>query len=603
MNPRTLILCLPVVAVLFFSGTLVAGEMDPVLMHHLSKAKAGEKVPVFVYMRDQVDLKAMTSWLEAMHATRQFRHERVVRALQALARSTQPGVKALLDRLQDEGKVTRHVAFWIFNGFFVEGTREALVEIAWRSDVGLLYFAGGGESRDLIEPVEVRPAPNTNPLDAPESGLLECKADYIWNKGYTGVGRVVANIDTGVDANHNALKARWRGKLPGVPAKAAWHDPIKNTTFPAGRGSHGTHTMGTICGHDGGSNQIGMAPGAHWIASNVIDGASSRAQKNILYNAAIQWCADPDGNPATVDDVPDVCGNSWGVRDPRNGVPPCSPVFNASIDAAEAATVVFVFAAGNEGSRGPRVPADRIASDTNVFSIGALNKGSQTIASFSSRGPSPCDQKTIKPEVSARGYSVRSSIPGNRYASMSGTSMATPHVAGAVALLRDVWPEVTVDRAKRILMETADDLGSTGEDNTYGWGRINCQKAYDKIVAERPVLAIRCMGTRMKWKMGETLFAHASITNYAKTPTAVNLTLQFYFDGMPTSLFILPPTNISIPGGLSNEANPVLVGLPIPTGLPASVLDPKRWSFRGTVRPYGGGKILHQSSYDFSLTK
>jgi len=585
------------------AGSLAAGDLDPVLAHVLSTAEPEEMVPAFVYLADQVDLKGMVAWLDRMQATRQFRHERVITALQSKAAETQPALRSLLARLKDAGQVKRTVAFWIFNGFFVEGTRDAFRQLAWRSDVGLIYFAGGEATSDLIRPVAVEPALPFNPQDAPESGLLECKADFIWNQGFIGKGRVAANIDTGVDGNHNALKARWRGTLPGVPAKAAWHDPIANTTFPTPRASHGTHTMGTICGDDGGSNRIGMAPGAWWIASNVIDGPGNRAQKNIWYNAAFQWMADPDGNPATVDDVPDAVGNSWGVRDPSNGVPPCSPVFNASIDAAEAATVVVVFAAGNESTRGPRVPADRIASDTNTFSVGSLNTGSQTISSFSSRGPSPCDNQTIKPEVCARGSSVRSSIPSNGYAVMSGTSMATPHVTGAVVLLRDVWPEVTVDRVKRILMETADDLGATGEDNTYGHGRINCEQAYKKIVAERPTLAIRSMGTRQQWKMGEVLSAHVSITNYAKSPTPVRITIQFYFMGSPTSLVVLPPTDLTVPGGLSNEAAPLIVQIPIPKGLPAVVLDPAKWTLRGTVQNKGGGPVLHQSEYEFMIMK
>jgi hypothetical protein len=116
------------------------------------------------------------------------------------------------------------------------------------------------------------------------------------------------------------------------------------------------------------------------------------------------------------------------------------------------------------------------------------------------------------------------------------------------------------------------------------------------------VVAIRCMGTLMQWKMGQTLFAHASVTNYSATPTAVRIELQFYFMGAPTSLIILPPTDLTLPGGISNEANPLVVAIPIPTGLPAAVLDPNQWSFRGTVRKAGGGAVIHMSDYLFTLT-
>lgn len=577
-----------------------AGEVDPPLRAVLDRMLLTQQTTVFVYLKDQVPLADLQARLDAMQATRQFRHELVVRSLRELATRTQRPLVAAISELQSIGQVTEVVPFWIFNGFAVRGSRAAIERLAVMPEVGRVMWAGSDEAgtEDAIGADVVADAA-PQPMLAPESGLLECRADYVWAQGYTGRSAVVANIDTGVDGNHPALSARWRGRVSGVPAIAAWFDPIAGTTTPTGRSDHGTHTMGTICGNDGGANQIGMAPGALWIASNPIDASGTRAQKNVWYNQAIQWTADPDGNPATVDDVPDVCSNSWGVRDPGNGVGPCSPVFNAALDAAEASTVVFVWAAGNEGATGPRVPADRVASATNTFTVGALEVGSTAIASFSSRGPSTCaSTNNVKPEVSARGVSVRSSIRNGGYSSLSGTSMATPHVAGAVALLRDVWSELPVVRAKEILMETADDLGTAGEDNTFGWGRINMQRAFDQLVNERPAVAISVMGTQQTVRLGQTAWSHVVLSGYSQNTEAIIVSLELFFDSQATGFYFVPPVPLNWPVGLNNRNQPLVLPFPVPANLGPEFLN-KPVELRGVVRQ--GTTVISSAGYTFTI--
>ena len=157
----------------------------------------------------------------------------------------------------------------------------------------------------------------------------------------------------------------------------------------------------------------------------------------------------------------------------------CNSYIDNIIDAVEAAGVAVLFAAGNNGPELNTMisPGSRIASPINVFSVGALEPGSKIVAGFSSRGPSGCDDLTIKPEVMARGVSVRSAM-GSGYGLGSGTSMATPHVAGVIALLGQAFPEATVDELKYAIYETAVDLGVKGEDNDYGNGRVDAYAAY-----------------------------------------------------------------------------------------------------------------------------
>ena len=238
--------------------------------------------------------------------------------------------------------------------------------------------------------------------------------------------------------------------------------------------------MGIMVGSDG-ADTVGVAPGAQWIAAGVVDRGNGIQGSITDLLAAFQWAADPDGDPSTTDDVPDVINNSWGI--PIGYFPACDQTFWEAIDNLEAAGVVCIFAAGNEGPNPMtiRTPADRITSDFNSFSIGAVNGNdpNMTVASFSSRGPSGCDGVTIKPEVTAPGIAIRSASRTGGYITMSGTSMATPHVAGAVAILRQFNRHATPSEIKQALMLSATDLGQAGEDNDYGWGVINIRRALD----------------------------------------------------------------------------------------------------------------------------
>ncbi|MGH2570364.1 MAG: S8 family serine peptidase, partial [bacterium] len=289
------------------------------------------------------------------------------------------------------------------------------------------------------------------------------------------------NMDTGVDGNHPAVAARWRGHF--APASECWRDAVGfGHATPQDLNGHGTHTMGTITGSAPG-NQIGVAPGALWIADNSINqGVGTEFNNDVL--SGLQWLSDPDGNSNTTADVPDVVQHSWGVFEGL-GYPDCYSFWWTALDNCEAAGVVNTWSAGNEGPGAStlRSPADRASSPYNAFSVGAtITSAPFTIASFSSRGPSTCPGTLfpIKPEVAAPGVNVWSAQPGGGYQFLSGTSMAGPHVAGVVALMRAANPDIDVDTIKQILMDTATDLGAAGEDNTYGHGFIN---AYEAVLA------------------------------------------------------------------------------------------------------------------------
>ncbi|MCP4582134.1 MAG: S8 family serine peptidase [candidate division Zixibacteria bacterium] len=449
-----------------------AGSIDDDLFAYLDEMAENDKVFCMIVMIDQFDVAAFKQVMTMANSTRQERHNYVISRLREIATNSQANLLAELNNSQKRGEVGEYINFWITNAIQAKLSKIAILRLADRGDVATIHLWNEPE---LIKPVENDSEPPA--INSVERGLEVIGAPEMWELGYTGAGRLVANIDTGVDGNHPALHGRWRGNN-GAPPEECWLDTANpSNDFPYDTDGHGTHTMGTITGlGETSGDTIGVAHGALWIASRaIVSGGNS--------TAAFQWLVDPDGDPTTIDDVPDAIGNSWGYHDFS------CPTYNwNSIDNCEAAGIVVVFAAGNRYQGDPYdesmwAPASRNTSDYNSFSVGAVNGNSDSfpIADFSARGPSQCDHVTIKPEVVAPGVNVRSSVPGGGYQSTgwSGTSMATPHVAGAVALLRQFNPNASVDTIKWALIQSCGDLGHPDEDNTYGHGIINVREALD----------------------------------------------------------------------------------------------------------------------------
>jgi subtilisin family serine protease len=444
-----------------------------------------EIVSVLVYLKDQVDLDKITRQMDEQRATLQVRHETIVLALQNTAYATQPQLVEYLDELQRQEIVKEFKCFWIGNIIRVDTYQSVVDQIAKRDDVLRVYPNYGIE---LIDPVVENPDGESGNKDDIEIGVIAVRAPEVWDMGITGEGVLVATLDTGVDGNHPALAERWAGvadpRYEGHP-EWAWFDPYLNQNdFPYDNHGHGTHTMGTVCGGAPG-DQVGVAPGALWISAAPIDrggGIQGTVDDAI---ESFEWLVDPDGNPSTNWDVPDVCSNSWRLTT-GHGYPPCDDLFWCYLDACEAAGTVIIFSAGNEGYGGLGRPPDRATDDYRCFAVAAVdaNDPSWPIAGFSSRGPTYCTpdgSEAIKPDIAAPGVSVRSSTRGGGYGYKSGTSMASPHINGVVALMRQFSPDISVEEVKEIIYQTAYDLGDPGEDNSYGWGMVDAYKAVMSI--------------------------------------------------------------------------------------------------------------------------
>jgi len=464
-----------------------AGVLAPGLADQMDGLAGDEILKVLVVMKDPTDLARMDKNLHEALARRADRNRTVVTTLREAAAAAQGGLLADLESrrgTKSTGGVLGYTPHWIIDAVVVVADVATIREIAARDDVDVVEPDLRAE---LIEPVMTKPA--LLPHDKAEGGgfvapgVQAVNAPRVWHElGLTGEGSIVGNCDSGVDGSHPMLADRWRGNF--APVDQAWRDlgGVNSPDFPYDDYGHGTHVMGTITGATA-TDTVGVAPGAEWIATNAVWATLNEFDNAII--SAFEFFADPDGDPQTSDEVPDVVQNSWGVGvSAERGYVECDSRWWEVIDNCEAAGVVVLWSAGNEGPypMSLRSPGNRASSPTNAFTVGSVSDAPPYyVSSFSSRGPSQCGGPyEIKPEVVAPGENVISCYPNNQYAYMDGTSMAGPHVAGIVALMRQANPDLDVVSIKEILMETAIDVGSQGEDNASGWGMVD---AYAAVLA------------------------------------------------------------------------------------------------------------------------
>lgn len=432
---------------------------------------------IIIKLADQVDVEAMDANFYQHKTSLEERTLTVITALKEKATNTQ---RPLVNWLSAEEGLTLGSlqTFWIANLIAIEATPELITALSHRPDVEWMDIDAKLALESYVEEVAPPVAPG-----AAESGLTAIRADKLWEMGYTGYGRLAMTADTGIDPGHPAIIQNWRGNFSSP--ELGWFDVNNSNNSNASNcGDHGIHTLGTMVGLDRiKDDTIGVAFNAQWVGSNVLCGNGTSG--NI---SAFQWAIDPDGDPTTIADMPDAINNSW--FDPGGGGECNGPYVNI-LNSLEAVGIAVVFSAGNSGPDVSTItPPKNINTNlVNVFSVAAVNGNNAnfTVAGFSSRGPSICGGEgslEIKPEVSAPGQNVRSCELGEAYGLKSGTSMAAPHVAGAIVLLKEAFPTLTGTEIKLALYFSCRDLGMAGEDNTYGMGMIDVLAAFNYLVAE-----------------------------------------------------------------------------------------------------------------------
>jgi serine protease AprX len=461
-----------------------------------------QQAEFFLVLADQADLSGAAA-LRSKNEKGRFVHD-------ALWNKSQMTQRAILQWLREHG--IEHRSFYIVNAILVKGTREIAEALARRPDVARIE--GNPQIQNVI-PQPVSAVETTSQPKVPatvEPGINYTHAPDVWALGFRGQGITVAGADTGQRWTHNALKPHYRG-WDGQNANHDynWHDSIhdgvgnpcgNDSPEPCDDNGHGTHTIGTVVGDDGAGNQIGMAPGAKWIGCRNMDQGNGTPAR---YIECMEFFLAPypvNGNPNQGDPLkaPDITSNSW-VCPPSEG---CSAnTLQAAVEAQAAAGIMMVAGAGNDGPDCSTVfypPALYEAS----YTVGALNTSTDIIASFSSRGPVTIDgSNRIKPDITAPGTNTRSSYntSDNAYASLSGTSMATPHIAGAMALLWCARPDLRHDIAgsRTVLDNAAHFISSTlcGDpgppNNVYGWGRVDISAAVGPTPSPNPSCSPPCI--------------------------------------------------------------------------------------------------------------
>ncbi len=408
------------------------------------------------------------------------------------------------------GSKVDYKSYWINNSILVTSSSETVLN-------DIMKFNGvesiqARKSYILYEP-DTSAALLDNGINAIEPNLTHVNADDVWAMGIDGAGLVIANIDTGVRYSHQALVGQYRGNLGGTfDHNYNWFNPDDlGDNVPRDGNGHGTHTMGTMVGNDGGSNQIGIAPGAEWIACAGCPDGGCTDSALLGCGQFIAAPTDLAGNNADPDLRPNAVNNSWGD---------CGQTYDdwfaGVISAWHAVGTYPIFSNGNASNCGYSAPpglntVGNPARSGNVTGVGSSGEQNGLYASHSNWGPTD-DPDTInpvtgfemmKPQVLAPGVSIRSSVPGSDTSyedGWSGTSMSAPHVTGLVALIWQAAPCLIGDYAttEEIIESTAVDMvyddGSALTPTNFpnfatGWGEI------DALAAVNMASGMCAMGT------------------------------------------------------------------------------------------------------------
>lgn len=434
----------------------------------IEEIQKNEKVDIIVRLKDKAELDKVF-----MNARGKMSHEErvgmVTENLQVHAKESQKGITKAISALEEKGMAKNVEHLWVINGLSLTVDNQGLEELKKREDIERITFDAEIKAPEITTEA-------TKPR-LPEWGLEKIKATNVWGEyGLKGEGIVIGIMDSGVDGTHESLAHNYRGRDGNH--KDSWIDVSgQNYATPKDGYGHGTHVAGTAVG-GGDGEPIGVAPEAEWIAAKIFTDGGSATISGI--HRAFEWFMAPGGDPTK---APHIVNNSWGNPNTYN------KEFYEDVQAWVAAGIFPLFAAGNEGPGAQTVGSP--GSFPESFTIGATDSNDQ-VASFSSRGPvywiddHGNQQRLLKPNVTAPGHQIYSAWPEVRgqgkYNTISGTSMATPHVAGAIALLLQANPNLSIQDIKDLLADTArqeQHMGTLPND-LYGEGIVNIYQAVTK---------------------------------------------------------------------------------------------------------------------------
>lgn len=446
--PALLMLLCLVACALRVQAAQIGPELERALQHRGSHADTA----LLVRFTDSLELQPLAT------TDRTQRDNRLLLALQARARRNRAAVQGLLESLGAQ----RIRELWLVNAVALTLPAQAVQQLAAHAGVARLdldsFVQGGRSQRTPLSRSAAGAPPPEDPAQAPaqdlpgpkraapplaypvEWNLQALQVPALWALGYRGQGVTVATLDTGVDLAHPDLRAQWRG------GRNSWFDPHGEEATPYDALGHGTQALGVLLGGAG----TGVAPEAQWIAARLYNGEGRARMSDI--HLAFQWLLDPDGDATTLD-APDVVNASWSLGGRSTGS--CVMEFAHDIQALRSAGIAVVFAAGNDGPR----PGSSNSPGNNpgVLSVGASDRD-QHIARATSRGPSACDAGLF-PRLLAPGVGIRTTDLSHgglaSYTTVSGSSLAAPHVSGVLALLAGAFPQASVAELEAALAGSA----------------------------------------------------------------------------------------------------------------------------------------------------
>lgn len=465
--------------------------IDPLLREEMNRRNDAEQIKVIVIMKSQYD-RTLLNHRADYFVTRAERREFVVNELKSFADISQYDLRRSLVEMKRNGMVTDPTVLWMANAMYFDATKAAIQDLARRNDIEIIGFAM--EHNWIPDGEEPQSATATREIT---QNVLQVGANQVWELGYTGEGVVVAVIDTGVNYNHvDVADHLWDG---GTEFPHHGYDVKNHDNDPMDDHGHGSHCSGTVCGDGTGGSQTGMAPDATLMCVKSIDSNGNGGAQSI--SEGIQWA---------VEHGCDMFSMSLGVA---SSSIPDRTLLRRTCEAALDAGVVAAIAAGNEGgSQGQypipnnvRVPGScppPYMDDVQGTNPGGLSCSvcvgavdyNDNAAYFSSHGPVTWSNTEfgdypynpaiglIRPDVCAPGVNIKSLnyATNSGYTNMDGTSMATPCVAGCMALMLSKDIDLLPSEVCRILEETAVPLAD-GKSNTYGFGRVNVLAAVEAI--------------------------------------------------------------------------------------------------------------------------
>lgn len=428
--------------------------------------------------------------------------QRAQEAWERLHSVARASADALLPTLSARG-ITVQRRFTVVNALLVEADAAQQAWLRQQPEVAALTL----NRRFRVELPTDEPVP-LGPVGlgrAPEASLNLLRVPQVWALGVRGAGVVVASKDTGVLWTHPALIGKYRGSAGNHAYH--WHDAIHSTSIsscaanspaPCDDNSHGTHTVGTMVGEDG-ANQVGIAPDAKWIGCRNMDAGNGTPATYLECMDFMLAPTDANGANPRPDLAPHIINNSWGCPLSEGCDAVANGLLQTAVENLRNAGILFVGAAGNAGSGCSSI------NDAPAMFAATLTVANTTVtdllAGSSSRGPVLIDgSNRRKPDVAAPGTSIRSTVLGNGYGSKSGTSMASPHIAGVAALVMSANPALqrNPEAVEQIIKSSVVQIttpqscggiaGTTWPNNQVGHGRIDALRAVEAAQALAAVL-------------------------------------------------------------------------------------------------------------------